>query len=75
MSSSTLLPPANTAPAEPLPGAWAMSIRELDSWHDYYEGRLRAGLSLTNTESVHRAEVARNIAPAARGPPAHRSRR
>jgi hypothetical protein len=49
-----------------LPGAWAMSIRELDSWHAYYRTRERGlGLgcgALTGAEQAHRADILRNIA-------------
>lgn len=62
MCHAPLPAPAATAPTAPLPGAWAMSIRELDSWHDYYEHRERLGLApLTNAERRHRAEIERNI--------------
>jgi hypothetical protein len=46
--------------------AWAMSIRELDSWHAYYRTRERGlGLgcgALTGAEQAHRADILRNIA-------------
>jgi hypothetical protein len=45
-----------------LPAPWAMSIRELDSWHDHYTDRERLGLApLTNADRRHRAEVEQNI--------------
>ena len=59
MSTATDRP---AAPPDLTPEPWAMSIRELDSWHLYYKDRIRAGLSLSPAESAHRAEVERNIA-------------
>jgi hypothetical protein len=44
-----------------LPAPWAMSIRELDSWHDHYAARDGSVLVLSNDERRHRAEIDRNI--------------
>jgi hypothetical protein len=44
-----------------LPLPWAMSIRELDSWHRHYAARDGHGPALSNVERRHRAEIDRNI--------------
>jgi hypothetical protein len=44
-----------------LPAPWAMSIRDLDSWHDHYAARDGSVLVLSNDERRHRAEVDRCI--------------
>jgi hypothetical protein len=44
-----------------LPAPWAMSLRELDSWHDHYARRDGSALGLSNVERRHRAEVDQNI--------------